>query len=70
MQIIESTIFGLRSAIFRLEAGNGAPCFHLFPMIHLAESAFYEEISQRLNNYVPLVVTCRQLQELVILVPL
>ncbi len=50
MQIIESTAYGIRSAIIRLEAGNGAPRFHLFPMIHVAELAFYEEIAQRLND--------------------
>ncbi len=50
MQIIESTAFGVRSAIIRLEAGNGAPRFHLFPMIHIADPEFYEEIAQRLNG--------------------
>ena len=50
MQIIESTVFGLRSAIIRLEAGDGAPRFHLFPMIHIADPAFYEEIARRLDG--------------------
>ena len=50
MQIIESTVFGLRSAIIQLEAGNDAPRFDLFPMVHVADSAFYEEIAQRLDN--------------------
>lgn len=50
MQIIESTVFGLRSAIIRLEAGDGTPRFHLFPMIHLADPTFYEEIALRLDG--------------------
>ncbi len=50
MQIIESTVFGLRSAVIQLEAGNDAPRFDLFPMVHVADSAFYEEIAQRLDN--------------------
>ena len=49
MQIIESTDFGVRSAIIYLEAGKGAPRFTLFPMVHVAEAAFYEEIARRLE---------------------
>jgi hypothetical protein len=50
MQIIESTVFGVRSAILRLEASDGAPSFVLFPMIHIAAPEFYAEISRRLNG--------------------
>lgn len=50
MQIIETTNFGVRSAILRLEAGDGAPSFVLFPMIHVAAPDFYAEISRRLDD--------------------
>ncbi|MDH3919917.1 MAG: hypothetical protein OEU25_17285, partial [Rhodospirillales bacterium] len=50
MQIIESTAFGVRSAILRLDANGGAPSFILFPMIHVAAPDFYAEISRRLND--------------------
>lgn len=50
MQIIESTAFGVRSAITRLEADDAAPRFQLFPMVHMADPAFYEEIARRLDD--------------------
>ena len=49
MQIIESTAFGVRSAILHLEASDGAPRFTLFPMIHVATPDFYREIGRRLD---------------------
>ena len=50
LQIIESTDYGVRSAVLRLEAGEADPAFVLFPMIHVAEPAFYEEIGRRLED--------------------
>lgn len=50
LQIIESTEYGVRSAVLRLEAGEDAPAFVLFPMIHVAEPSFYEEIGRRLED--------------------
>lgn len=49
MQIIESTPFGVRSALLHLEAGDGAPRFLLCPMIHIADPDFYVEIGRRLE---------------------
>ena len=49
MHIIESAVFGVRSAILHLEARDGAPSFTLFPMIHVATSDFYREIGRRLD---------------------
>ena len=50
MQIIESTSLALRSVFLRLEAGAGAPSFSLFPMVHVAESAFYEGVARKLEK--------------------
>lgn len=50
MQIIESTDYGVRSVVLRLEAGEADPAFVLFPMIHVAEPSFYEEIGRRLED--------------------
>lgn len=50
MQIIESTVFGVRSACIRLEAIDGAPSFVLFPMIHVADKSFYTEVADRLGS--------------------
>lgn len=50
LQIIESTDCGVRSVVLRLEAGEADPAFVLFPMIHVAEPSFYEEIGRRLED--------------------
>jgi hypothetical protein len=42
MQIIESTPFGLRSAIWTMSSKKMAPRIHIFPMIHLADKAFFD----------------------------
>lgn len=50
MQIIESTAFGVRSAVFRFEKSGRSPDFIVFPMIHVAEAQYYAEISRRLDE--------------------
>ena len=50
MQIIESTPFGVRSAIYRLETDDTAPDFIIFPMLHIATPDFYKQISCRLDH--------------------
>ena len=50
MQIIESTPFGVRSAIYRLRAQENGPDFLLFPMIHVGAQEFYEEVTERLAD--------------------
>ena len=42
MQIIESTVFGVRSAFMKLNAGENGPTIFLFPMIHIADKSFYD----------------------------
>lgn len=48
MQIIESTVFGVRSAIFRFENTERLSSFTLFPMIHVADQSFYDDVLERL----------------------
>ena len=48
MQIIESTPYGVRSAVRWLQADDEAPAFVLFPMLHVADADFYEEVTARL----------------------
>ena len=43
MQIIEHSIFGVRSAKIKLTA-ESKPEFTLFPMVHIADRSFYEEV--------------------------
>ena len=50
MQIIESTVFGVRSAFYRLRGPDAQPTFHLFPMIHVADPDFYAEVTRRLED--------------------
>jgi hypothetical protein len=48
MQFIEKNSFNVRSAIYRLNKGDGGLEFILFPMIHIGSKEFYDEVSQRL----------------------
>ena len=50
MQIIESSVIGVRSAVFSLECDDDGLRFTLFPMIHVGEPAFYEDVERRLEN--------------------
>ncbi|MGO9485664.1 MAG: hypothetical protein ACLPX9_13915 [Rhodomicrobium sp.] len=50
MQIIETSSLGVRSAFFRLEGGPGEPSFGLFPMLHVGEQAFYDDVTWRLGK--------------------
>lgn len=50
MQIIESTTFGVRSVIFRFENDDRPTGFTLFPMVHVADKAFYDGILKRLSD--------------------
>ena len=45
--IIKSTVFGVRSAIWTFEKDDEHPAIILFPMLHIAERSFYEEVSSR-----------------------
>ena len=50
MQIIDSTVLGVRSAVWHLRLDDQSPQFFLFPMIHIADENFYEEVVKRLEN--------------------
>ncbi len=50
MQIIEHSIAGVRSSVMTLrKAGSGIE-FVLFPMLHVADPAFYAEVTRRLRE--------------------
>jgi hypothetical protein len=50
MQFIEKNSFNVRSVVYCLKKDDSALEFLIFPMIHVASSEFYEEISRRLAS--------------------
>ena len=50
MQFIEASIIGLRSAAITLKHRTAQPRFVLFPMVHVAEQAFYDEVAARVGR--------------------
>lgn len=57
MQYIEVTeLAGVRSALVRFRSRGTALAFELYPMIHLAEPAFYEQVTARLRASCDLVI--------------
>lgn len=44
MQIIESSVFGLRSAKMSFRHPESGQVITLYPMLHVAEAAFYEQV--------------------------
>jgi hypothetical protein len=48
MQFIESSIVGVRSAVLTLARRASPMRFVLFPMVHVAERSFYEDVTARL----------------------
>ncbi|MEV0898520.1 hypothetical protein [Actinoplanes sp. NPDC049802] len=50
MQIIEVSDFGVRSAVVRLRRTGTPMCFVVYPMIHMAEPAFFAAVSRRLRT--------------------
>jgi hypothetical protein len=50
VQIIESSAFGVRAAIYRFEHSDSALQFELFPMIHIGERQFYDSVRARLSE--------------------
>lgn len=51
MQILESSVVGLRSAVITLARRESPLRFVLFPMVHLAEQSFYDSVTERLRTY-------------------
>jgi hypothetical protein len=47
MQFLESSIIGLRSAVITLTSRATPLRFILFPMVHVAEQQFYDEVAAR-----------------------
>lgn len=47
MQFIESSIIGVRSAVFTLKRRTTPLRFTLFPMVHVAEQSFYDAVASR-----------------------
>jgi len=50
VQIIEVSVTGVRSAALRVRRHNTPLWFTLFPMIHVAQPAFYDEVANRLRD--------------------
>ncbi|HEX6451566.1 MAG TPA: hypothetical protein VF060_19140 [Trebonia sp.] len=50
MQFIESSIVGLRSAVITLTHRTTPLRFILFPMVHVAEQQFYDEVAARAQS--------------------
>jgi hypothetical protein len=50
MQFIESSIVGVRSSVLTLGRRASPMRFLLFPMVHVAERSFYEEVTARLRG--------------------
>ncbi len=50
MQIIETSAFGVRSAVCALRRADGPLTFVLLPMVHAGSRAYFVEIERRLRN--------------------
>lgn len=50
MQFIESSVIGVRSAVLTLARRESPMRFMLFPMVHVGERSFYDQVTARLRN--------------------
>ncbi len=50
MQIIEKSIAGVRSAVYRLRRKRGEMEFVLFPMVHVGTQSFYDQVRKKLQE--------------------
>lgn len=50
MQFIESSIVGVRSAVLTLARRKSPMRFVLFPMVHVAEQSFYDQVAERARS--------------------
>lgn len=50
MQITEFSVFGLRSSVIDLRVRGNPLTFRLFPMIHIGQREFYQEVADRLRE--------------------
>gem|GEM_PF-1420812 len=51
MQLLESSLFGVRSARHRLESTESKISVTLFPMLHVGETSFYERVFQDASKH-------------------
>ena len=51
MQFIESSIIGLRSAVTTFTRPATPLRFILFPMVHVGEQQFYDEVAARIQAF-------------------
>jgi hypothetical protein len=50
MQIIESSMVGVRSSAMRLTRRGSPLRFEIYPMVHVGEPAFYATVTRRLRE--------------------
>lgn len=50
MQFIESSVVGVRSSVLTLARRESPMRFRLFPMVHVGERSFYEQVTARLRS--------------------
>src|ERR1700694_48564 len=50
MQIIETSAFGVRAAVYALHRADGPLTFVLLPMVHAGSREYFLEIERRLRN--------------------
>ena len=43
-------IFGVRSAYWKFSSGSDEPIIHLFPMCHIGDQEFYDEVLIRVSK--------------------
>ncbi|MFI6041746.1 hypothetical protein ACIA8C_08930 [Nocardia sp. NPDC051321] len=50
MQITEFSVFGLRSSVIDLRVRGNPLTFRLFPMVHIGQRRYYQEVADRLRE--------------------
>jgi hypothetical protein len=50
MQLIETSVVGVRSAVITMQRPGAQLCIKLFPMLHLGTAAFYKQVTERLSR--------------------
>ncbi|WP_431904714.1 hypothetical protein [Amycolatopsis thermoflava] len=51
MEIIDAGLMGVRSAVLRVSRRQTPLRFTIYPMVHLGERSFYDEVSRRLRDH-------------------
>jgi hypothetical protein len=50
MQLIETSVVGVRSAVITMQRSGTQLRIQLFPMLHLGTAAFYQQVTERLSR--------------------